>query len=111
MTQFATWPNGTSSGTYTPSGLHTGLRTTAITVTDSPQKIPATPLPNRNSISIRVIGSNTVYFGDSSVTTSNGYPKFINEELSMDVTDSNAVAIWAVCSTGQTCQIRIIEIA
>lgn len=102
---------GVVSGTFSFSGLSTDLRTQAITVTDSPTKIPTTALANRNSISVRVWGSSTVYFGDTSVDVSNGYPKLYSEEIILDIKDNASVELWAVCDTGQSCEVRIMEVA
>jgi hypothetical protein len=57
-----------------------------------------------------VIDNKTVYFGGSDVTISNGYPKHQNEEVSMDVTDNNDVAVWVIVASG-TCELRILEVA
>jgi len=93
------------------SGLSTDLKSSRVTVTDIPTKVPATALTNRNSISIRILGTNIVYFGDSSVTTSNGYPKFQYEEIIADVKDNSSVEIWAVCDSGKSCEVAILELA
>ena len=111
MSQTAQWPYTSVNGAFTTKGLSTALKTTAITVTDVAQKVPATALVGRNSMSLRVIGTNDVYFGASNVTSSNGYLKKQYEEIALDITDNNAVAVWAVCATGLTSQIRILEVA
>lgn len=97
--------------TANPVGLKTGLATSQLTVTDVAQKVPTSDLTNRNVLSIRILGSNTVYFGNSTVTTPTGYPKYQYEEIVMDVQDKPAVDIWAICPAGQTCVIAIMEIA
>lgn len=97
--------------TSSPSGLSTGLKTSRVIITDVAQKVPATALANRNAISIRVLGINTVYFGNSTLTTSNGYPKFQYEEITADIKDNASVDIYAVCEAGRTCEIAILEIA
>jgi hypothetical protein len=96
-------------GSFAAAGLSTALKTQKMIVTDSPQKVPATPLAGRNAISIRVWGTNVVYFGDSTLTADQGYPKFQYEEVATDVKDNASVEIWAVCDTGKTCEIRIWE--
>lgn len=102
---------GVVSGNFTSAGLQTGLKTTVMTVTSTAQALPVTPLANRNSLSVRIIGSNTVYFGDSNVTSSNGYPKYQNEEISLDIKDNSAVYLYAICAGGQTSEVRILELA
>lgn len=105
----------TISATAVPGGLSTNLKTTRVIVSDVPQKVPGSALANRNTLSIRVLGAPTVYFGSSTVTNSTGlnpgYPKFQYEEIFADVKDNSAVEFWAVCDTGLTCEIVIMEIA
>ena len=102
---------GVVSGNFSQSGLMNGMRTTSIIITDTPSPIPLIPLLNRNTLSARVWGSATVYFGNSSVNALNGYPKKQYEEISMDVKDNAAVELYAVCDTGMTCEVRVIELA
>lgn len=92
-------------------GLTTGLTTTVITVTDSPTKLPASALSNRNSVSFRNWGKYDVYFGTSGVSTASGYPKRPLEELVIQSGDAAATEVYAVCESGKTVEIRIIEIA
>ena len=98
-------------GEFTASGLKTGLKTTRMTITDVRTAVPNTSLSNRNGISIRVLGTNTVYFGNNTVTSVNGYPKFQYEEIILDAKDTAAVVIYAVCEAGKTCDIAVLEIA
>lgn len=95
------------------SGLSTGLSTTAIIVTDTPTLIPATAnvLADRNGISIRNMTLEPIYLGSSGVTISNGYPKFQYEEFVADIRDSAAVYIYAICASGATSQVRIMQLA
>lgn len=102
---------GVVSGSFTQSGLSIGIKTTRFTVTDTPQPIPATAFANRNTLSVRVLGASTVYFGGNALTATNGYPKFQFEEISMDVTDDAGVNLYAVCDTGESSEIAILEIA
>lgn len=93
------------------SGLQNGLKITKLIVTDTPVAVPETALSGRNSISVRVWGANTVFFGDSNVTADEGYPKLYGEEIFMDIKDNNAVLLYAVCNPGQTSELRIFELA
>jgi hypothetical protein len=102
---------GVVSGNFTASGLSTGLRTSVITVTDSPTKIPETALTGRNTLSVRVWGTNTIYVGGSTVSTTIGYPKRQYEEISMDIKGDASVELYAICASGLTCEIRVLEIA
>lgn len=101
-----------------PVGLSTNIRTTWVTVTDTRAALPPTPLANRNAISVRVIGTPTVFFGDSTVTGNNGlspstdgYPKFQYEEMFADIRDNASVELYGICSASQSCVVAIIELA
>lgn len=94
-----------------PTGLSKAIRTTVLIIDQTPQRVPTASLLDRNTMSIRVMGTNTVYFGGSTVNVSVGYPKFQFEEIIADIKDNPSVDIWAVCETGKTCEIRILEIA
>jgi hypothetical protein len=103
---------GIVSGTFEPSGLRTNIKASTHIVTDTPTQITPVPLTDRNAVSIRVWGQNTVYFGaDIFVTDSNGYPKLTMEELALDIKDTVGVEVWAVCESGKTSELRILEIA
>jgi Ca2+-binding RTX toxin-like protein len=102
---------GVVSGEFSSSGLKNGLRTTKIVITDVPTKVPASALADRNGISIRVWGSNTVYFGGSDVTSDTGYPKRQFEEIVADIKDDAAVELYAVCDEGATSEVRVLELA
>lgn len=93
----------------TPSGLSGSLKTQSFTVTDTADSIPPISLVGRNSLSVRIFGTATVYIGDSTVTASSGYPKYQNEEVSLDITDNPSIELWGVCDTGQSCEVRILE--
>lgn len=98
-------------GVIAQGGLSIGIKTSKIVVTDVPTKLPTIPLNNRNSMSIRVWGANTVYIGDSSVDATTGYPKLQYEEFSIDIKDNLAVNLYGICETGKTCEVRIFEVA
>lgn len=100
---------GVVSGTFIPTGLMTAVKSQAFTVTDVAAKVPTTALTNRNGISIRVWGAPVVYFGNSSVTVAQGYPKQFREEIIIDITDD--IDLWAVCASGETSELRIMEVA
>jgi hypothetical protein len=102
---------GVVSGNFQATGLSTGFRTLKMIVGDIPTKVPPIPLANRNGISVRVIGTEDVYFGTSNVTINNGYPKKQYEEMILDVRDNSAVELYAVCAPGTSCEVRVMEIA
>lgn len=100
---------GTLTGTFTPSGLRTACRAIALTITSVAVKVPLSSLTDRNGVSVRVWGANIVYFGDSTVSSTQGYPKLFREEVMIDITDD--VDLWAVCAAGETSELRIFEVA
>lgn len=102
---------GSVTGEFSESGLKNALKTQSYTVTDIITAIPPVPLINRNSMSIRIVGTGTIYFGNSSVTSSNGYPKGSGEEISLDIKDNTNVQLYAVCDSGQSVEVRILEVS
>ena len=105
---------GGVTGTLQPQGLSTALRQKHVTITDVATKIPATALTDRNTMTIRVIGANTVYLGSSTVVSTlghadGGYPKYQNEEFAVDIQASAAVDLYGICETGKTCIVAILE--
>lgn len=104
--------NATEAVPFSPKGLSGGLKVSVLTITDVPAAITPAALTNRNSISVRIWGANTVYFGtNSSVTSASGYPKLTKEEMAIDMQDGGTMNLWAVCAAGQTSEIRILEIS
>ena len=103
---------GSVTGTFEPTGLSTNVKTSVVTVTDVPALVTPTPLADRNAMSIRIWGAETVYFGeDPTVSSANGYPKTTLEELALDIKENPAMEIWAVCESGQTSELRVLELA
>lgn len=103
---------GVVSGTFSPTGLTIGMATTLITITDVATPIPGSPLTNRNGLSARVMGTNTVYFGNSSVDSASGYPKFQFEEITIDIRSMTSnTELYGICESGKTCDVRVFEVA
>lgn len=94
-----------------PTGLSMSIKNTVMTATATAQKVPATALSDRNTMSVRVMGASTVYFGGLGVTALTGYPKFQYEEIIVDIKDNPSVDLYVICELGNTCELRIIEIA
>ena len=99
------------AGEVNTSGLSKALKPTAKTITDVATKVPTVPLDDRNGISVRVWGDATVYFGDGTVTAANGYPKRKYEEIMIDIKDNPSVELYAICASGESSEIRILEVA
>lgn len=81
-------------------GLPT-FKTSQQTVGISAVQLTVSPLTNRSGVSIKAIiptSTDIIYIGNSSsVTSSNGFPLFNNDSVSMDLTGSQQ--IWAIGST------------
>lgn len=91
-------------------GLSGGIKISSLAVTSTPTKLTATAFSGRNTLCVRVWGVNTVYFGtNNTVSSSTGYPKMQKEEISIDIKDN--VDLYVVCASGQTSELRIIEVA
>lgn len=93
------------------NGLSQALKNSTQTVTSTSSLVTPSPLAGRNTLIIRNNGTFPVYFGDSTVTINTGYPKGPGEELVIDLQDNVNVQLWAVCETGRTVNLRILEVA
>ena len=82
------------------------IRQSAVTIADSPTKIPATPLANRRSLFLRNNGTATIFLGDDAVTTTDGYPLKPNESLPMNIEDD--LDVYGIVASG-TQNLRIFE--
>jgi hypothetical protein len=89
--------------------LTIGLGNNTTTVTGTATAIPATALVGRESIAIFNVDNSTetVWIGDSNVTSANGFPlTSSNPAISIDVDDS--VVIYAI-SDGTSVDVRTLE--
>jgi len=68
--------------------------------------IPTTAATGRISMAIKNNGSATIYIGDASVTSSNGYPLAAGAEISLDVGEQ--VVVYGIAASG-TQDIRTLE--
>jgi len=93
------------------TGLSLDIETTAVTVTDVATPLPGTPLADRNGMTVKIIGPETVYIGNSSVTVANGFPLIQGESFNIDIRDNPSVQLYGICATGMTCAVRIFEVA
>lgn len=98
----------------TPSGLQNDFKTTTMNVGDVAIPIPATPLVDRNSLSIVNLDSvETLYIGDSNVTAdrvvgnTSGWEVGAGETLNFDVKDT--IIIYGRCETGKTILVKVLE--
>jgi len=98
----------------TPSGLQNDFKTTTMNVGDVAIPIPATPLSDRNSLSIANLDeTETLYIGDSNVTADRvigstaGWEIGAGETLNFDVKDT--IIIYGRCETGKTILVKVLE--
>jgi hypothetical protein len=107
----------TVTGTLSISGLNIAGRNTTMNVPDTATAIPATPLTDRNAITVtNLSGVDTLYVGfDSSVTadsvigTTSGFPVGPQQGFNLDITEN--VILYAIAPTGKTIKIIITELA
>ena len=79
---------------------------TAVTVTTTATAIPATALAGRRAMMVRNNGSVTVYLGDSTVTSTNGFPLSPGEEKSYEL--GPPVTLYGITASG-TADVRVLE--
>lgn len=98
----------------TPSGLQNSFRTTTMLIGDVAAPIPATPLSDRNSLSIANLDSaETLYIGDSNVTanrvvgTTSGWEVGPGETLNFDVKDT--IIIYGRAESGKSIMVKVLE--
>jgi len=98
-------------GELTVSGLSLALKITNITIGTTATAIPLTPLTNRNSIIIHNKSTETIFFGNSDVSSSGvneGWEVVAGSYFSLDITDS--IVIYAI-STAASSALKIMELA
>lgn len=107
---------GTVTGELSVSGLKTAGKNTCMNVGDTAQKIPATPLTGRNTMTITNLSADTLYIGfDASVTADRsigntaGSEVGQNEGINFDITDE--VELWGITESGKTVLIKVMELA
>ena len=83
------------------NGINSGTITVGVTAT----AIPTTALAGRRSIIIVNISANTIYLGNSGVTTATGYALYTTQAVSMDI--GSEVTIYGIA--GGASEIRYLE--
>lgn len=78
----------------------------ATTVSTTIVPIPATAATGRRTLLIYNNGSETVWFGNATVTTTNGYPLFAGDEKAFDL--KNEVILYGRTASGSS-NIRTLE--
>lgn len=80
----------------------------AVTVTDTATLLASADPANR-PVWIQIIGNNTVYLGDSTVTSSNGFP-VVKHAAPIQGQLGPGQALYGICSSGQSEQVRIFTV-
>jgi hypothetical protein len=86
-----------------------GLLSSAVTVGTVATPLPANPLEYRRALVVHNNGSNTVFLGDSTVTTNNGMPLAAGEKIAFDIQNNPNVVVYAIA--GSNTDVRIMELA
>lgn len=100
------------TGTFTPSGLRVRMKVTNMTVTDTETPLPLAALAARNSIIIENKGVDSIFIGESGVSSTGineGWEISASAFFSTDVTD--AIVIYAIAPAGKTVNVKILELA
>jgi len=107
----------TIAGTFTPSGLTLEVKITTMDIDDTAgQKLPATALISRNSMSIDNKDiAEILYVGPSNVTADNavgvtsGWEVASQSSLNLDIADD--IDLYARAPAGKTIRVKIMELA
>lgn len=92
------------------NALNGPLKTTQIQLGSTITALPVLPLTNRRSLQIYNNGSNTIYLGGSTVTTTTGIP--VPSGSYSDGFDFGVnVLLYGVSQTGQNNDIRVLEVS
>lgn len=87
--------------------LTTQIANSAVTVTAVATLLPASALSGRKEIIIFHNGSGTIFIGDVSVTSTNGFPLPANTSISFKV--DGTVSIYGIKASGSS-DVRILEL-
>jgi hypothetical protein len=80
----------------------------AVTVTDEATLLASADPANR-PVWLQIIGNNTVYVGDSTVTTANGFP-IVKHAAPIQGALGPGQALYGICASGQTEEVRIFTV-
>lgn len=65
--------------------------------------------PSNRPVWLQIIGNNTVYVGDSTVTTDNGFP-IVKHAAPIQGSLGPGQALYGICASGQTEEVRIFTV-
>lgn len=84
-----------------------GIAHKAVTVGTSATQLSSNPIEGRRALVIANNSSTTIYIGDSSVTTADGFPLVANEKIAIDIMGN--ISVFAVA--GSNVDVRVLELA
>lgn len=85
------------------------VQDSAAAVTDVAAQLMATPLAGRRKVIIQNVGNETVYLGDSGVADTTGIE--LKKRTNVELEIGEHVDIYAVCASGESSSLRILEMA
>ncbi len=85
------------------------LKTTAESVTATAAQLVAVPLTERKRIMLQNVGNKPCFVGGSSVTSANGIEISRGDVFEMNI--GSGAAVWAICASGQSTNLRVLEAA
>jgi hypothetical protein len=87
------------------------LQSSAVAIDDTAggTELAATPLAGRRKLLIQNQGNGEVYIGQTGVTTATGVE--LRRRTSLELEIGEDVNIFAICDTGETADLRVLEIA
>lgn len=105
---FLQWSEGSMKVVDMPNIAVLG---TAVTVDDTAGGValPATALAFRRILSVQNRGNKSIFVGPTGVTTANGTE--IPKGAAMEFNAGPSVALFGVCATGETANVRVLELS
>lgn len=80
----------------------------AVTVTDTATLLVSAD-PSNRPVWLQITGNRTVYIGDSTVTTANGFP-IVKHGAPIQGSLGPGQALYGICATGETDEVRIFTV-
>ena len=80
----------------------------AVTVTDTATLLVSAD-PSNRPVWLQNTGNRTVYIGDSTVTTANGFP-IVKHAAPIQGSLGPGQALYGICATGETDEVRIFTV-
>lgn len=99
--------DATFTGGISISPYENPPKVTSVSVGTSATALPSTPLSGRKLLILTNNGTQTVYLGDSSVTTSNGLPLLPSSSL---IIEAGETCIWYGIVPSGSCDVRVAEV-